>query len=58
MKPIIEEEIKDNFFHYLQKEPARCVGFLDGLVAAGEINGEQRDSLIEANRELSEYLYG
>ena len=58
MKPIIEEEIKDIFFRFLQEEPARCVGFLDGLVAAGEINGEQRDRLIELNPELSKYLYG
>ena len=58
MKPIIEEEIKDNFSRFLQDEPARCIGFLDGLVAAGEINGEQRDTLIEANPELSKYLYG
>jgi hypothetical protein len=58
MKPTIEEEIKDIFFRFLQEEPARCVGFLDGLVAAGAINGEQRDELIEANPELSKYLYG
>ena len=57
MRPIIEEEIKDTFAIFLETEPARCVGFLDGLLAAGEITGSQRDELIEANHSLREYLY-
>jgi hypothetical protein len=58
MRPIIEEEIKDTFFRFLETEPARCIGFLDGLQAAGEITGGQRDELIEANHTLREYVYG
>jgi hypothetical protein len=54
MRPIIEEEIKETFARFRENEPARCVGFLDGLQAAGEINGEQRDELIEANHSLRE----
>ena len=57
MKPIIEEEIKE-ILMCADIEPARVVGFLDGLVAASAITGEQRDALIEANPNLSKYLYG
>lgn len=58
MRPIIEEEIKETFSRFLEAEPARCVGFLDGLLVAGEISGGQRDELIEENHTLRDYLYG
>lgn len=58
MKAIIEEQIDEVLFNYLATEPARVLGFLDGLVAAGYMDGVRRDELIKSNPMLHRYLYG